>query len=379
MIHDLALSINDEFCYDKIISGEASMMTFTFSGNETLRLLGNLVNIASPSGYTMDIMGYMSSLLKELGISYKRTNKGAIIITIPGTDDSKHRLLTAHTDTLGAMVKEIKGSGRLKLSMVGGFNWNAVEGEYCTVHTAEGKKIRGTILMHETTVHVYRGAGDIKRDENHIEVRLDEKVFGADDTRALGIEVGDFVSFDARFEVTQSGFVKSRHLDDKASTALLLQLVKYLHQQNIKIPYTTHFYISNNEEIGYGGNSNIPEQVVEYIAVDMGAIGDGQVSDEYTVSICAKDSSGPYHYELTRYLVGLAKEQGIDYKLDIYPYYGSDASAAIRAGFDVKHALFGPGIEASHAYERTHIDSLRQTAALLYAYVLSPMMDEMGD
>ena len=262
--------------------------------------------------------------------------------------------------------------------MIGGFNWNAVEGEYCTIHTADGKRVRGTILMHETAVHVYRGAGDLKRDETHIEVRVDEKVLKAEDTRTLGIEVGDFVSFDARFEVTESGFVKSRHLDDKASTALLLQLMKGLKEQNITLPYTTHFYISNNEEIGYGGNSNIPAEVVEYIAVDMGAIGDGQTSDEFTVSICAKDSSGPYHYALTRHLVDLAKTKNIDYKLDIYPYYGSDASAAIRAGFDVRHALFGPGIESSHAYERTHVDSLQATADLLVAYITSSMV-EMED
>lgn len=238
------------------------------------------------------------------------------------------------------------------------------------------EKIRGTILLHETTVHVYSNPDAIKRDADHIEVRIDEKCFNADDVRATGIEVGDFVSFDPRFEVIDSGFVKSRHLDDKASTALVLQLVKYIKENDIKLPYTTHFYISNNEEIGYGGNSNIPEQVVEYIAVDMGAIGDGQSSDEYTVSICAKDSSGPYHYELTRHLVELAKTNSIDYKLDIYPNYGSDASAAIRAGFDVKHALFGPGIEASHAYERTHVDSLRATAQLLYTYVISRMDSE---
>lgn len=345
---------------------------------QTLTLLEQLVNTASPSGYTADIMKTMGAYLTKHGIDYKKTNKGAIIATFHGANDAQHRLLTAHTDTLGAMVKSVKPSGRLQLAMIGGFNWNAVEGEYCTIHTADGKRVRGTILMHETTVHVYRGAADLKRDENHIEVRVDEKVLKAEDTRTLGIEVGDFVSFDARFEVTESGFVKSRHLDDKASTALLLQLMKGLKEQNITLPYTTHFYISNNEEIGYGGNSNIPAEVVEYIAVDMGAIGDGQTSDEFTVSICAKDSSGPYHYALTRHLVDLAKTKNIDYKLDIYPYYGSDASAAIRAGFDVRHALFGPGIESSHAYERTHVDSLQATADLLVAYITSSMV-EMED
>jgi len=347
-----------------------------FDEKRTIDLLGQLVNIPSPSGYTKTIMQFIGNYLKSAGIEYKQTNKGAIIATIEGENDTSHRLLTAHVDTLGAMVKEVKANGRLKLTMIGGFKWNAVEGEYCTIHTAQGKKIRGTILLHETTVHVYSNPDTIKRDANHIEVRIDEKCFNADDVRAAGIEVGDFVSFDPRFETTDTGFIKSRHLDDKASTTLLLQLVKNIKENDIKLPYTTHFYISNNEEIGYGGNSNVPEQVVEYIAVDMGAIGDGQSSDEYTVSICAKDSSGPYHYELTRHLVELAKTNAIDYKLDIYPNYGSDASAAIRAGFDVKHALFGPGIEASHAYERTHVDSLRATAQMLYTYVISRMDSE---
>ncbi|MDI7742835.1 M42 family metallopeptidase [Lysinibacillus fusiformis] len=351
-------------------------MNNVFDEKRTIDLLGQLVNIPSPSGYTKTIMQFIGNYLKSAGIEYKQTNKGAIIATIEGENDTSHRLLTAHVDTLGAMVKEIKANGRLKLTMIGGFKWNAVEGEYCTIHTAQGKKIRGTILLHETTVHVYSNPDTIKRDANHIEVRIDEKCFNADDVRAAGIDVGDFVSFDPRFETTDTGFIKSRHLDDKASTTLLLQLVKNIKENDIKLPYTSHFYISNNEEIGYGGNSNVPEQVVEYIAVDMGAIGDGQSSDEYTVSICAKDSSGPYHYELTRHLVELAKTNAIDYKLDIYPNYGSDASAAIRAGFDVKHALFGPGIEASHAYERTHVDSLRATAQMLYTYVISRMDSE---
>lgn len=347
-----------------------------FNERETVALLEKLTNTPSPTGYTKKIMQVMATIFDEIGVSYTLTNKGALIVTLKGKNDERHRLLTAHTDTLGAMVKEVKASGRLALSMIGGFNWNAVEGEYCTIHTASGEEIRGTILMHETSVHVYRGAGSLPRDEKHIEVRVDAKVKSAEDTRAIGIEVGDFISFDNRFEETTTGFIKTRHLDDKASTTLLIELVKYLHKEQVELPYTTHIYISNNEEIGYGGNSNIPEKTVEYIAVDMGAIGDGQQTDEYTVSICAKDSSGPYHYELTQQLVRLAKANQIDYKLDIYPYYGSDASAAIKAGADVRHALFGAGIESSHAYERTHIDSLRNTAALLHAYVMSPMVDE---
>lgn len=354
-------------------------MTVTFKEKETIDLLQKLVETPSPSGYTKEVMTFIANYLKDIQVSFKKSNKGAIIATIEGEDTTKHRLLTAHTDTLGAMVKEVKSSGRLKLSMVGGFKWNAVEGESCTIHTASGKNIRGTILMHQTSVHVYKDAGSAERNAENIEIRIDEKVLKAEETRMLGIEVGDFVSFDPRFEHTTSGYIKSRHLDDKASTALLLQLMNNIQSAGLKLPYTTHFYISNNEEIGFGGNSNIPAEVIEYIAVDMGALGDGQASDEYTVSICAKDSSGPYHYDLTRHLVDLAKDQNIEYKIDIYPYYGSDASAAIRAGFDIKHALIGPGIESSHAYERTHVDSLKHSAALLEAYVKSPMLKEQEE
>lgn len=346
-----------------------------FNEKRTVAILEKLVKTPSPSGYTDKVMQVIREELTSMAIPFKQTNKGAIIATVNGKDNTRHRLLTAHVDTLGAMVKEVKSDGRLKLAMIGGFNWNAVEGEYCRIHTASGKEVRGTILMHQTTVHVYRNAGTAERSAENIEVRIDEKVKNSAETRALGIEVGDFVSFDARFETTESGFIKSRHLDDKASTALLLDLLWTLKEENVELPHTTHFYISNNEEIGYGGNSNIPLETVEYIAVDMGAIGDGQSSDEFTVSICAKDSSGPYHYGLTRHLSGLCQKENVPFKLDIYPYYGSDASAAIRAGFDVKHALFGPGIESSHALERTHVDSLRATAQLLYAYVISDMMD----
>ncbi|WP_342512851.1 M42 family metallopeptidase [Sporosarcina sp. FSL K6-1522] len=350
-------------------------MTVIFDGKRTIDLLKRLVETPSPSGFTAKVMALIAEELDEIGVPYMKTNKGAVIATIAGADTKRHRLLTAHTDTLGAMVKEIKSDGRLKLSMVGGFKWNAVEGEYCRIHTASGKEVRGTILMHQTSVHVYQNAGTAERNVDNMEVRIDEKVTDANGTRALGIEVGDFVSFDPRFEVTDSGFIKSRHLDDKASTALLLELIRSLKEQGAELPHTTHFYISNNEEIGYGGNSNIPAETVEYIAVDMGAIGDGQASDEYTVSICAKDSSGPYHYALTQHLKGLCQQQKIPFKVDIYPYYGSDASAAIRAGFDVRHALFGPGIESSHALERTHMDSLTASAQLLHAYVTSAMMD----
>lgn len=305
----------------------------------------------------------------------RRNRKGGLLVTLKGKDDRKHRMLTAHVDTLGAMVKEIKNNGRLRLDLIGGFTWNSIEGEYCQIETSSGKVYTGTILMHQQSVHVYKDAGKAERNQQNIEVRIDEKVHTADEVRALGIEVGDFVSFDPRVEITESGYIKSRHLDDKASVGTLLMLIKHLVENQIELPYTTHFLISNNEEIGYGGNSNITEETVEYLAVDMGAMGDGQSTDEYTVSICVKDASGPYNYKLRKHLVQLAEKNQIDYKLDIYPYYGSDASAAIRSGHDIIHGLIGPGIDSSHAYERTHISSIENTEKLLYHYVLSHMVE----
>nr|WP_071395158.1 M42 family metallopeptidase [Bacillus tuaregi] len=342
--------------------------------SETVTLLEDLLTISSPSGNTYEIISYIEAFLRELEINTKRNRKGGLIATLPGKDALHHRMLTAHVDTLGAMVKEIKANGRLKLDLIGGFKYNSIEGEYCTIETASGKKYTGTILMHQTSVHVYRDADKKERNQENMEIRIDERVNSQEDVRALGIEVGDFISFDPRVEITPSGFIKSRHLDDKASVAILLQLLKKIKSENISLPYTTHILISNNEEIGYGGNSNITPETVEYLAVDMGAIGDGQATDEYTVSICAKDSSGPYHYGLRKRLVQLAEENGIQYKLDIYPFYGSDASAAIRAGHDIIHGLIGPGIDASHAFERTHKQALEQTAQLLYHYVQSEMI-----
>lgn len=341
---------------------------------ETITLLKDLLLIPSPSGNTYEIISFVEDYLSKFKIETKRNRKGGLIATLQGSDSNHHRMLTAHVDTLGAMVKEIKDSGRLKLDLIGGFKYNSIEGEYCTIETVSGKKYSGTILMHQTSVHVYKDADKKERNQENMEVRIDEKVRTKEDVQALGIEVGDFVSFDPRVEITPSGFIKSRHLDDKASVAILLQLIKRIQTANITLPYTTHFLISNNEEIGYGGNSNITPETVEFLAVDMGAIGDGQSTDEYTVSICTKDASGPYHYELRKRLVKIAQEHGIQYKLDLYPFYGSDASAALRAGHDIIHGLVGPGIDSSHAFERTHQQALEETAELLFHYVQSEMI-----
>lgn len=332
--------------------------------------LKQLVEIPSPSGMTHEAIGFVEHELVSLGIETTRLKKGALLAKFPG-QEGRARLLTAHVDTLGAMVKEILPSGRLRLTQVGGYAWTAIEGENCLVHRETGEGIDGTILVHQSSVHVYKDTNSAERTAANIEVRLDADVHSIDDVRELGIEVGDFVSFDPRFKQTESGYIKSRHLDDKASVAILLDLARDLVKTDL--PHTVYYLISNYEEVGFGGNAGIPDEVEEYIAVDMGALGDGQHSDEYTVSICAKDSSGPYDLNLRRQFTKLCREHHIPFKVDIYPFYGSDASAAISAGYDVRHALVGPGIESSHSYERTHETSLEATRTLLYRYVLTAM------
>lgn len=342
----------------------------------TVDYITTLTNIPSPTGFTKTIMNYLVSELQGFGYQPLRTHKGGVMVSVKGQNDDKHRVVTAHLDTLGAMVRAIKPDGRLKMDLVGGFVYNAIEGENCTVHVAKnGKEICGTILMHQTSVHVYKDAGTAERNQTNMEVRLDEKVTSAEETRALGIEVGDFISFDPRVVVTPNGFIKSRHLDDKVSAAILLELLKNYKEDGTELPHTTHFYFSAFEEVGHGANSSLPSQTVEYLAVDMGTMGDDQATDEYTVSICVKDASGPYHYDLRQHMVTLCEENDIPYKLDIYPYYGSDASAAVRAGAEVKHALLGAGIESSHSYERTHTDSVEATERLVDAYLKSQMID----
>jgi putative aminopeptidase FrvX len=336
--------------------------------------LVNLVNIPSPSGNTERVIRFIEEESTKLGVQHRRNNKGALLITVPGQNHDQQRVLTAHVDTLGAMVKEVKSNGRLKISLIGGFSYNSIEGEYCQIETASGDIVTGTILSTHASVHVYKDARTIERNEDTMEVRIDANVKNEDEVKALGIEVGDFVSFAPRCEVTESGFIKTRHLDDKASVACMFGALKSILDSGKTLPYTTHFLVSNNEEIGYGANSNIPDECVEMLAIDMGAIGQGQTTDEYCVSICAKDSSGPYHYDMRKHLVNLAKENNIYYQVDIYPYYGSDASAALRAGVDVKHGLVGPGIDASHATERTHKDAMENSVKLIHAYLMSGLV-----
>ena len=329
-----------------------------------------LCRIPSPTGFAHAAIYYTAAEFERLGVKFRRTVKGALIATLPGADTQNHRALAAHVDTLGAMVKEIKPSGRLRLTRIGGYSGNTIEGEYVQVHTDGGKTYSGTVLVTKASTHVHGQEHDKQtRDEENLEVRLDERVHSKADVEALGIQVGDFISLDARTTMTESGFIKSRHLDDKACVGVLLGLAKAVVEHRIPLAATTHLFISNYEEVGHGAAGVMPPETTELIAVDMAAVGQGQTSDEYSVTVCVKDSSGPYDYELSRRLQHIAAAAGIPCRIDIYPYYGSDASAALRAGGQFKTALVGPGIDASHSYERCHVDSLEQTARLLLEYL----------
>ena len=337
-----------------------------------LDFLSGLLNTPSPTGFAHRAIEYTEKALGAFpALRLSRTRKGALVAAWPGQRTDAPRALTAHADTLGAMVKEIKSSGRLKLTKIGGFAWNTVEGEGCMVFASKGELVRGAILLEKASTHVYgKVVGDVVRDDENMEVRLDAQTVSKEDTEALGIRVGDFVAFDPRLEIT-NGFIRSRHLDDKACVACLLAAVKALSDAGMQPVQTTTLLISNYEAVGHGAATGIPPEVTELVAVDMAAVGDGQTSDEFHATLCVKDSGGPYHHGLSQKLRTLADQHQIPYKVDIYPFYGSDGEAFWRAGGDVAVALIGPGVDASHNYERTHLEGLVGTTQWVAAYLLA--------
>jgi len=333
--------------------------------------LVGLLNTPSPTGDTDKAIAYCESAMQALGLETRRTRKGALLATLAGQSDAEPRAVTAHVDTLGAMVKEIKPNGRLALTQIGGYAWNAIEGEGVTIATEGQGTYRGSVQLTKASSHVHGGAvNETKREAGTLEVRIDARTVNAAETKALGIAVGDFVYLDPRVGVV-NGFIRSRHLDDKACVACVLAAVKALLESNEKPAQTTTIFISNYEEVGHGAAGGFPLDVTQLLTVDMAAIGDGQNSDEFHCTLCVKDSGGPYSIDFNRRLRRLAQESGVDLKTDIYPYYGSDGEALWRAGADVQVALIGPGVDASHSYERTHLDALVDTARLIGYYLLS--------
>ncbi len=336
-----------------------------------LDFLTQLLNTPSPTGFTEAAIALTEQTLQAFpALSLARTRKGALTATLRGDQDEGARAVTAHVDTLGGMVKEIKSNGRLKLSKIGGFAWNTIEGEGCTVFTRSGRQVRGSILLTKASSHVFGGeVGEMKRSEDTLEVRLDARTMSEKETLELGVGVGDFVAFDPRVEVN-AGFVRSRHLDDKACVAALVAAVKTMSDAGRSPARTTTLLISNYEEVGHGAAAGIPAGVEELLVVDMAAVGEGQNSDEFHASLCVKDSGGPYHHGMSNRLRALAEKNEIPYKVDIYSYYHSDGEVWWNAGADARVALIGPGVDASHSYERTHTEALVATVRWVMAYFL---------
>lgn len=329
----------------------------------------NILAIDSPTGYTKDGANYLMEEYKRLGYEPVMTVKGGVFVDLGGQNTDDGLLLEAHMDTLGAMVCEIKGNGRLRLTPLGGLNPNNVEAENCRIITRENGKYEGTFQLNNASIHVNKEYDDTKRGYEAMEVVLDHKVFTKEETEALGIMVGDIVAFDPRTTITKEGYIKSRFLDDKLSVGILLGIAKYMKENNLVPDRRIYHHVTVYEEVGHGACGTVPEGVTEILSVDMGCVGDGLSCNEHQVSICAKDSRGPYNYDVVSHLINAAKKNGLDYVVDVYPFYGSDADAALSAGYDVKHGLIGAGVYASHGYERSHVDGVKNTFHLLKTYI----------
>lgn len=327
----------------------------------------DLLKIDSPSGFTVKAVDFVAEEFKKLGYTSVITQKGGVLVDLGGYDNAL--LLEAHTDTLGAMVKEIKSSGRLVLTPLGGMNANNGEAENVRIYTRSGKIYEGTLQLVDASVHVNGDYSKTERSFDTTEVVIDEDIKTAADARKLGIEVGDIVCFDPRSHVTSSGYIKSRFLDDKLSVGILLGFAKYLSDNKITPPRHTYIHVTVYEEVGHGGSASVPQGVTEAISVDMGCVGKGVTCTEKQVSICAKDSGGPYNYEVVGKLIEAAKKENADYAVDVYPHYGSDVEATLRAGYDVRHGLIGAGVYASHGYERSHVDGVKNVLLVLKGYL----------
>lgn len=330
-----------------------------------------LLAIDSPTGYTADVTDYLMKSFSEMGYSPIRTVKGGVLVDLGGGPDAAGAiLLEAHVDTLGGMVKEIKGNGNLRIAPLGGLNPNNAETENCRIITRFDGTYEGTLQLDNASIHVNTKYNDTQRSFDTLEVVIDEPVKSKADTASLGISVGDIVCLDPRTTVTKNGYIKSRFLDDKLSTAILMGFARHIKKNDITPDRHIYLHITVFEEVGHGGCASVPAGVTEIISVDMGCVGSGLDCTEHQVSICAKDSRGPYHYDVVTGLIQAAKKANVDYAVDIYPSYGSDADAALTAGHDIRHGLIGPGVYASHGYERSHVNGVKNTFELLRSYLL---------
>lgn len=322
----------------------------------------------SPSGYNDNVNLVLGEILTNLGYKYEILNKKTVLVKIDGKDNSKIVATSAHVDTLGLMVRSINADGTLRVTNVGGPLAPTLDGEYCKIQTRFGKTYTGTIISTAPSVHVYENSKTEPRDYDHLVVRIDEKVTNKNETLELGIQNGDYIFIEPKTTITKSGFLKSRFIDDKGSVCAILGVLKELKEKNEKPKYKTYVYFVHQEEVGHGASA-LDKNISEFVTVDMGCVGKDLAGNEYAVSIAAKDSGGPYSYNLTTKLIMLAKENKINYVVDIFPFYGSDVGAAWRAGVDCEGALIGPGVHASHGMERTHLEAIDETMKLLYLYL----------
>ena len=326
--------------------------------------LKTLTAIPSPSGYTKNATDYLMKLLQDMGYEPKLSRKGNVFVTIGG--EGEPLVLAAHVDTLGAMVRSIKDNGRLRPTTLGGHVWSTADGENCTIHTRDGKVYTGVVLNTEPSAHV--ADKKVETLEENMEILLDEPVSTKAETLALGIQTGDIIAMDPRTVITESGYIKSRFLDDKLSASILLGIAKIVKDESLSFHRKVSLLLTVYEEVGHGG-SFVPEDTTEMISVDMGCVGADLGCTERMVSICAKDSGGPYNYDLVTELSNIAKEEQLNYAIDVYPHYGSDVEATLHAGYDIRHGLIGPGVYASHNYERSHLDGVKNTFLLLTTYI----------
>ena len=346
------------------------MPRFEISSSYLKQVLEDLLNTPSPTGDTDWAISFIQAELDNLGIHSSKTTKGALIAYFEGLRNDRPRAISAHVDTLGLMVKEIKPNGRLKMSALNGIVWPAIESEGVTISTRSGTQVRGSIVFENGAVHVNGKVKTDPRDENTLEIRIDERTSSAEETRLLGIEIGNFVYLDPRFEASTSGFIRSRFLDDKASVAAILAALKAMHDAGVSPSQRTHVLFSNFEEVGHGGADSVPEDVLEMLVVDMACVGVGQNGDEFHCSICLKDSNGPYSKDMSSRILNLADRAGIELRTDVYPHYGSDGGAYWFAGGKAQVALIGPGVDNSHCYERTHMDAIKDTAGIIAEYLI---------
>ena len=329
-----------------------------------------LLAVDSPTGFTERAAKWVADRFSSLGYAARITQKGGVLIDLGGSDESDGLLLEAHTDTLGGMVAEVKSNGRLRLTNLGGMRAENGEAENVRIYTRSGGVFEGTLQLCNASVHVNSDYSETKRSFDTTEVVIDEDVSSPEEVRKLGIEVGDIVCFEPRTRITKSGYIKSRFLDDKLSVGILLGFAKYLKDNSITPKRKIYAHITVYEEVGHGGAGSVPDGVTEAISVDMGCVGDGLVCTEKQVSICAKDSGGPYSYEVVGKLIEAAKKENADYAVAVYPHYGSDVESTLSAGNDIKHGLIGAGVYASHGYERSHIDGVWNTLKVLKGYIV---------